>query len=163
MHNSQQSDSSFKLRPFRPEESPQVLRLVESVLAEFGFGLGGHDEDWDLEDMAAFYAPPSSVFLVLETDGEIVGTVAVKRRSDAEAELRRMYLRSDLRGRGHGKELLCAAVEFARSAGCETIFLETSEKLERAIGLYTSFGFSLTDKRGEHSSHLVYEISLADL
>jgi putative acetyltransferase len=161
MHNSEKSSSSFSIRPFRPEESSQVLRLVESVLAEFGYGLGGQDDDWDMEDMSAFYAPPSSVFLVLEADNEIVGTVGIKRRSDAKAELRRMYLRSDLRGCGYGKELLCAALEFARSLGCETIFLETSGKLEKAIGLYMSFGFALTDKPGEHSSHLVYEKSLA--
>jgi putative acetyltransferase len=160
MRNSENCDSSFNLRPFQPEDTSQVLRLVESVLAEFGFGLGGHDEDWDLEDMTAFYALPSSAFLVLEADGEIAGTVGIKHRSDTEAELRRMYLRHDLRGCGHGKELLFAALDFARSLGCETIFLETSGKFEKAIGLYTSFGFILADRPGEHSSHLVYEKSL---
>jgi GNAT superfamily N-acetyltransferase len=160
MYNSITPDPSFTLRRFQPDDSTQVLRLVESVLAEFGFGLGGHDDDWDIEKAAEFYAPPASAFLVLESGDDIVGTVGIKHRSDTEAELRRMYLRHDLRGYGHGKRLLFGALEFARSQRCETIFLETSQKLERAIGLYEAFGFILTDRPGEHSGHLVYEKSL---
>jgi putative acetyltransferase len=161
MNNAGESDdSSFDLRPYQSRDSSHVLRLVESVLAEFGFGLGGHDDDWDIENVAEFYAPPTNAFWVLESGDEIVGMVGVKQRSDTESELRRMYLRSDLRGRGHGKRLLCAALEFASSKRCKTIALETSQKMEKAIGLYEAFGFVLTDRPGEHASHLVYEKSL---
>ncbi len=160
MRNPEASDSPFELRPFQPRDSSNVLRLVESVLAEFGFSLGGHDDDWDIENVAEFYAPPTSAFWVLESGDEIVGMVGVKQRSDTESELRRMYLRSDLRGRGHGKKLLHVALEFARSQGGKAIFLETSQKMQKAIGLYEAFGFVLTDRPGEHASHLVYEKSL---
>jgi putative acetyltransferase len=160
MHNRGESVSSFNLRLFQPHDSSQVLHLVESVLAEFGFGLGGHDDDWDIENVVEFYAPPASAFFVLESDSRIVGTVGIKQRSDTESELRRMYLQSDLRGRRHGKKLLLAALEFARSQGCKTIFLETSEKMGRAVGLYEAFGFARTDRPGEHATHLVYEKSL---
>ena len=160
MNNSSELDPSFTLRPFRSEDSTHILRLVESVLAEFGFGLGGHDDDWDIENVPEFYVAPHSAFLVLEAGGEVVGTVGVKHRSNTEVELRRMYLRRDLRGHGHGKKLLSAALEFAGSQGCETIFLETSQKMEKATGLYEAHGFVLTDRPGEHSSHLVYEKSL---
>jgi GNAT superfamily N-acetyltransferase len=129
MSNSKETDLSFNLRPFRSEDSSHVFRLVESVLAEFGFGHGGHDDDWDMENISAFYAPPESVFLVLESGSDIVGTVGVKHRSDVEVELRRMYLRHDLRGHGHGKVLLSAALDFARSQGCESIYLRTLCKL----------------------------------
>lgn len=159
MCSSKQSNQPAQLRPFLPEDFRQVRSLVESVLAEFGFGLGGHDDDWDIEDLAGFYAPPTSVFLVLETGGEVVGTVGVKRRSDAEAELRRMYLKPHLRGGGQGEKMLSAALDFARSRDYNKIFLQTSDKFKKAIKLYESAGFALTDRRGEHC-HLVYEKSL---
>lgn len=160
MRDPGESDSLFDLRLFQPKDSSQVVHLVESVLAEFGFGLGGHDDDWDIENLAEFYAPPASAFFVLESGSGIVGTVGVKQRSDTESELRRMYLQSDLRGRRRGKELLRVALEFARSQGCRMMFLETSEKMERAIGLYEAFGFARSDRPGEHATHLVYEKSL---
>ena len=157
--DSDKSSPSIELRPFWPEDSHRVRGLIESVLAEFGFGLGGHNEDWDVERMAEFYASPESVFLVLEAEGEIVGTVGIKHRSAAEAELRRMYLRPDLRGGGHGVRMLRASLEFALSRGYEKLFLETSGKFEKAIALYKSYGFALTDRHAEHC-HLVYEKSL---
>ncbi len=156
MRNSEKSSPAIELRPFTSEDSHQVRDLVESVLTEFGFGLGRHSDDWDVENVAGFYVPPASAFLVLETDGEIVGTVGVKHRSDTEAELRRMYLKPDLRGGGHGKRMLLAVLEFARSQGHERIFLQTAEKFENAIRLYEHFGFVLTDRCGEHC-HLIYE------
>ena len=156
MNNPTKQPPEVTLRPVRPEDSARVHRLVESVLPEFGFGLGRHTEDWDLKNLAEFYAPPASAFLVLEIDGEIVGTVGIKHRSDGEAELRRMYLEKKLRGGGHGKKMLHAALDFARSRGHDKIFLQTAEKFDTATALYKRFGFVLTDRCAEHC-HLVYE------
>ena len=159
MHDPIKQPPEVTLRPVRPEDSARVHRLVESVLAEFGFGLGHHTEDWDLKNPDEFYAPPESAFLVLEIRGEVMGTVGIKHRSDSEAELRRMYLKPDLRGGGHGKKMLHAALDFARSQGYEIIYLETVEKFEAATALYKRFGFILTDRCAEHC-HLVYEKAL---
>jgi len=43
------------------------------------------------------------------------------------------------------------------------MYLETAANFEKAIGLYTSFGFVSSDRPGEHSTHLVYEKSLAQM
>ena len=70
-----------------------------------------------------------------------------------------MYLKAELRGGGHGEKMLRAVLEFARSQGYENIFLETSDKFEKAIALYKRFGFAPSDRCAEHC-HLVYEKTL---
>lgn len=47
----------------------------------------------------------------------------------------------EYRGRGVGRELLTAAEERARRAGCCKLTLEVQENNARARGLYRSFGF----------------------
>ena len=56
-------------------------------------------------------------------------------------ELRKMYLRRDYRGKGHGKRLLDDALAEARRFGFQTVTLETASVLKEAIRLYERYGF----------------------
>ena len=55
-----------------------------------------------------------------------------------------MYFLPEIRGLGLGKEVLERAVNHARRLGFRLIELETIRVLERAIYLYTRFGFVST-------------------
>ncbi len=117
------------------------------MLDEYGLEPAPKTTDKDLDDIEAFYA--DGAFDVLETaDGDIIGTVGLwplhgagGDGSGGAVELRKMYLKSSARGRGHGKRLLTHAIKRARELGFTRIELQTARVLEEALGLYAKFGF----------------------
>jgi GNAT superfamily N-acetyltransferase len=139
--------SGVEIVPFGPEHAAGFRELVGSVLAEFGF----HEDpeiDRDLADPAAHY---DAVWVVLaETD--VVGSVAMRRAGEGEAELKRMYVRPGLRGHGLGRRLLDVALEWARSEGMGRVVLDTTEDMRAARRLYERAGFRRTGSRVERGA-----------
>lgn len=79
-------------------------------------------------------------------DGALVGMAGVYRQDKAKeahkAGVWGMYVRPAHRGRGLGRELLSAAIEFARSLpGVTHLHLSVSETAPAALRLYQSMGF----------------------
>jgi N-acetylglutamate synthase-like GNAT family acetyltransferase/DNA-binding MarR family transcriptional regulator len=74
-------------------------------------------------------------------EGEIVGTVALKKMSDDEFELSKMGVRPQAQGKQIGKKLVLHAIEEARKMGVKQLFLETNSILAPAIELYKKCGF----------------------
>jgi GNAT superfamily N-acetyltransferase len=138
-----------------PDDVPDVVELVRTVLAEFGlvFGIGAATDD-HLIQLPASYTGGGGAFWVARLggkSGELIGTCGVYPVEPATYELRKMYLRPTARGLGLGKRLLDAAVEWTRGQGGERIVLDTAEQMTRAITFYESHGFVRDDtqKRGE--------------
>jgi N-acetylglutamate synthase-like GNAT family acetyltransferase len=82
---------------------------------------------------------------ILERDGELVGSMAIVRASAAQAQLRWLLLRPELRGHGVGRELVARALAFCREAGYASVFLWTEGALTAAASLYRSSGFVRTE------------------
>lgn len=90
---------------------------------------------------AAMFVPPDGVFLVVRDDGRAVGCGGVCRFDETRAELKRMYVVPEARGRGLGRQLLVALEDEARRLGYVGIVLETGDRQPEALGLYTSAGY----------------------
>jgi GNAT superfamily N-acetyltransferase len=87
------------------------------------------------------FEPPEGVFLVLRDGGKAIGCAGFRRVDADRAELKRMYLAPEARGRGLGRVLLQRIEDEARSAGYTVLVLETIELMTEAIGLYRSSGY----------------------
>ena len=83
---------------------------------------------------------PRVRFFVARLDGEAVGCGAVAL-FEGYAEVKRMYTRESVRGRGVGKALLARIEQDARAAGKPILRLETGTLQAAAIGLYEQCGF----------------------
>jgi ribosomal protein S18 acetylase RimI-like enzyme len=77
-----------------------------------------------------------------------------------EAYLQELYVVPALRGRGIGRALLEATMAAARSAGADTIDLNTGETDTAARGLYESAGFSNREGGPDGPAMLFYEREL---
>jgi GNAT superfamily N-acetyltransferase len=95
-------------------------------------------------------SPGRGAFLVAYVDEAPVGCGAVRRLKGDEAEIKRMYVVSEMRGRGLGKALVSALEEHARALGIVRLVLETGEMQPEAIGLYASLGFEVIPLFGEY-------------
>ena len=90
---------------------------------------------------AAMFVPPDGVFLVVRDEGRAIGCGGVCRFDETRAELKRMYVVPDARGRGLGRLLLVELETEARRLGYDGIVLETGDRQPEALGLYESAGY----------------------
>jgi len=90
---------------------------------------------------AAMFVEPDGVFLVVREEGRAVACGGVCRFDGTRAELKRMYVVPDARGRGLGRLLLVELEAEARRLGYAGIVLETGDRQPEALGLYASAGY----------------------
>ncbi|WP_083451536.1 GNAT family N-acetyltransferase [Leucobacter celer] len=91
---------------------------------------------------AEAFAPPHGLFLLLLRDGEPISGGAYMRYDDTTAEVKRVWTRSDLRGRGLAKLVLTELERRAAAAGYRRIYLTTGPRQPEAVGLYRSHGYT---------------------
>ena len=89
------------------------------------------------------YASPTGIFFVGYVEGQPAGCAGA-RWSDRQlkvVEIKKIFLRPEVRGRGFGGVLLSGVESWATAQGaCEAI-LETGVRNAAAIGLFESHGF----------------------
>ncbi|MDF1749044.1 MAG: GNAT family N-acetyltransferase [Alphaproteobacteria bacterium] len=100
-----------------------------------------------LKALAEIDADPNNRVLLVERDGEPVGTfqltiipsisLQAKRRLQIEA----VRVRSDLRGQGIGREMMRWAIEQAKVADCALVQLTTNTARTAAKRFYEQVGF----------------------
>jgi GNAT superfamily N-acetyltransferase len=90
--------------------------------------------------------------LVADVDGEVVGVCQViifqhfQHAGGWCGEVESVHVRSDLRGRGIGAQLLQAAEELARERGCYRIQLTSRNVREDAHRFYLANGYGQTSQ-----------------
>ncbi|WP_020116063.1 GNAT family N-acetyltransferase [Streptomyces canus] len=89
--------------------------------------------------------PPTGQLLVARYAGEPAGTAGIRLRPDGSAELTRVYLREELRGKGGAPLLVAAAESAARALGATRLVLETRKDLAEALTLYARLGYAETE------------------
>lgn len=107
----------------------------------------GYEEDVpavveaDLAGAGQFH-PPAGRLLLAVDEGEAVGCGAVRVIAPGVAEIKRMYLRPEARGRGIGRALLQELLATARRFGCREARLDTGWFMTDAHRLYRAAGFA---------------------
>jgi N-acetylglutamate synthase-like GNAT family acetyltransferase len=87
----------------------------------------------------------------VDADNLLMGSVAIVKYSETEAQLRWFLLHPVLRGKGLGNRLVEEAVTFCRESGYRSVFLWTVSPLLTAAQVYRKFGFEITE---EHTHEL---------
>jgi RimJ/RimL family protein N-acetyltransferase len=139
----------MEVRPALEQDLDQILDLNEAVASE-GRWIATElpfDREARRKRYAASIAADDAEMFVAVLDGRIVGTLGMNGLGRTELG---MYVASDMRGRGIGRALMGAAIEWARSKGVYKITLDVWPHNEAALRLYRSFGF---EEEGYLRSH----------
>jgi putative acetyltransferase len=133
------------IRKIRREDNPAVAAVVREVMTSFGADpdktvLG----DPTLDHMFENYQMPGCVYYVTEVDGLVKGGCGLAPLEGGDGgicELQRMFLLTEVRGKGIGKSLLERCVADAREFGYRHMYIESFSDMHQAIRLYTKTGF----------------------
>jgi ribosomal protein S18 acetylase RimI-like enzyme len=74
-------------------------------------------------------------------DGQLAGTVALMKESDATYELAKLAVTPKFQGLKLGNALMQHCLQFARSKNAKKIILYTSNRLIPAVSLYKKYNF----------------------
>ncbi|MEV0599531.1 GNAT family N-acetyltransferase [Streptomyces sp. NPDC050315] len=127
--------------------SPEAAGVLRDYLAEVAsrwYGRPATDEELDravAEDPVDDLMPPLGVFLLARYGDAPGGCAGVRLLAPGTAELKRMYVRPELRGSGGSGALLAAVEAAARGMGARRVRLDTRLDLVEAIGFYRRSGF----------------------
>lgn len=83
---------------------------------------------------------------ISEIGGELAGFLVTRSAAD-EVEILNIAVAPQWRRAGLGSRLLKHALEVARAAGAQRVFLEVRESNRAAIALYTRLGFQAAGRR----------------
>ena len=130
----------------RQVESPAQVAQARELFLEYadslGFSLCFQSFDQELAGLPGDYSPPDGCLLVAEYLGQLAGCVALHKLEPDICEMKRLYLRPQLRGRGVGRALAEAVIAEARSIGYRKMRLDTVEPvMPNAVAMYRRLGF----------------------
>jgi putative acetyltransferase len=151
----------MRIRDVEPADLEAVAALVVATLAEFGFASQVSGVERDLRAALQRYRRPTGGFWVADDDGIVAGTVAIRPKEDRTCELKRLYVRADMRGRRLGQQLYEHAEHFVRRAEYDRIWLDSSRRFVAAHRLYLRNGFVLVESLDNDWQDDVFEKLLA--
>ena len=118
----------MNLRPMEVRDNSAVAQLIRASLEEFGLDKPGTVYfDSHLDYLADYYQQQErAAYFVLEDEGQLVGCGGFAPVSDKIAELQKLYVTKNSRGKGYSSRLIKRIFQKARLAGYEQLYLETS-------------------------------------
>ncbi|MFH9827373.1 GNAT family N-acetyltransferase [Streptomyces bobili] len=142
-----------------PFDHPDAVKLNDEVQAEYHERYGDGGDATVLEP--ADFDPPRGVYLIaydeldrpVATGGWRSQDENGEGNEDGDAELKRMFVVKQARGRGLARRILAELETDARAAGRLRMVLETGTEQPEAIALYTSSGYEPCTKFGYYRFH----------
>ena len=138
----------MRINQVSADEIPALRSMMEEYLAwAFSLQQGSEDapafagKDDELKNLPGVFAPPRGRFLIAWDGERLLGAVALKPIDEHTAELKRLYVRPEARGRNLGMRLVSQLIDEARSEGYKRIILDSHKSMESAHAIYRKAGF----------------------
>jgi putative acetyltransferase len=124
-----------------PRDARRVRLLLEAYVRELGVDLGFQGFSQEVLDLATAYPPPGGLWLAFGASRAPLGAVGLRPLGGGYAELKRLFVRKEARGRGLGRALVETALGAARAGGFRGVRLDTLQGMDAAQALYAALGF----------------------
>jgi len=125
--------------------APADVEIARELFVEYERGLGvslcfqGFDQE--LAGLPGDYAPPRGRLWIAFVDALPAACVALRPLAAGDAEMKRLYVKPQLRGHKLGRTLATLVIDAARELGYENLKLDTLPTMGEAQKLYASLGF----------------------
>jgi len=138
--------STPQLLPYKDRWQPGIAAVIKAVYDEYRLTWDPDDYHRDLYTVQETYIDTGGFFSVLVLDGRVIGTVCALDRG-AEAEIERLYLHRDHRGRGYGRLMTEHFLEWARATGHPKAIAWSDKRFNDAHEMYKKMGFTVIGDR----------------
>ena len=131
----------YRIKEYEDKYDKKVNNFVISIFVdEYGF----EECRKELEEQCYrdYLQDNGKLWIAINEEEDIMGTIAIKQYNQNEAELKRLYVRKDYRGKGLANELYENFIAQAKENSIKRIFLGTYDKLDSAIKFYKKRGFN---------------------
>jgi GNAT superfamily N-acetyltransferase len=139
---------SISAEPFDSHDAQRLVTALDAGLAQ----LYPPEQRFGPNLKAQHLEDGRGTFLVARDNGRPVGCGAIRMNDGTTAEVKRMYVEPDQRGRGVGRAVLAGLEAAARRFGAQRLVLETGIHSPEALALYRGAGFTQIDCWGEYAT-----------
>ena len=147
------------IRNIKEEDDEALASIIRRTLEEFGANHPGTVYfDEAINHLNKMFQTERSTYFVVsdEENNKILGGGGIYPTEGLPAdtaELVKLYLLPETRGKGIGKLLINKCLSFAKQAGYSKVYLESMDELSGAVGLYERLGFSYLDAPMGNTGH----------
>jgi ribosomal protein S18 acetylase RimI-like enzyme len=131
----------------RIQTAYQHIKQVKDLFAEYvntelkEYDLVFQHFDKEFDDPATTYAPPKGRLYIALVDDNPAGCIGMYPHDQQQCVLKRLYVKPQFRNMHIANMLVTQIIQDATSIGYQAILLDTAEKFNAAIQLYTKLGF----------------------
>ncbi len=115
--------------------------MLREYLDWIGMDLAFQEIDAELDDLPGDYAPPRGALFVAVEGPRYLAMIALRPLDGTTAEMKRLYVRPDARGRGLARQLIARLCDEASRLNYSEIRLDTLPKMGEAQAIYETYGF----------------------
>lgn len=135
------------IRLARDSDAQDLFGLLSLCFADYpGCFVDPHDDLPDLRSAGSSFDKKGGAYWVIDDErGRVCACVAVDFPEAGVAELHRLYVRPDQRGRGLGSTLVRHVERHAREKGAGRLFFWSDTRFTTAHRLYKKLGYTQAD------------------
>lgn len=122
----------------------KAKEIVAAYVEWLDIDLSFQDYDNEMKNFKVIYGPPYGAFYIACDNQSVLGGVGLRQYSRGVGELKRLYVRSDHKGKGIGAKLVAMTISEARHLGYKRLILDTLPEMDSAQKLYAQMGFKPT-------------------
>lgn len=136
--------------------------LIVEYTASLDINLDFQHLHRELQEFPGHYAPPQGRVLLAKSENQVGGCVCLRPLANDVCEMKRLYVKSEYRGRAIGKQLALAVIQEAKTIGYHCMRLDTLSTMSEAMALYQMLGFTRIEPYYDNSVEgaLFFELKL---
>jgi GNAT superfamily N-acetyltransferase len=139
---------SITSEPFDSQAAQELVAALDAGLAQ----LYPPEQRFGPNLKAQHLETGKGTFLVARDAGRAVGCGAIRLIDAMTAEVKRMYVEPEHRGKGIARAVLARLEATARQLGARRLVLETGSNSPEALALYERTGFRTVECWGEYAT-----------
>ncbi len=131
----------LKLIKAKEEDLDSVRELFLQYVESLPFELDFQDFDKEFRTLPGKYAEPYGTIILAVQNKEPIGCIALRKLEDNICEMKRLYVKPEVRGKGIGIKLATEIIEQAKEKEYKIMRLDTLVSMKSAVNLYKQLGF----------------------